>query len=60
LRRQSVPSKAELIRTGQADPLDEQRFSVTTSFIKNIPDEVFFLPLFTVQCIAGFVTGEDL
>jgi lysine 2,3-aminomutase len=46
LRRQSVPSKAELIRTGQADPLDEQRFSVTTSFIKKYPGRGVFLATF--------------
>jgi lysine 2,3-aminomutase len=46
LRRQSVPSKAELIRTGQVDPLDEQRFLVTASFIKKYPGRGVFLATF--------------
>lgn len=48
LRKQSVPSKAELIGVGQVDPLGEQRFSATPSFVRKYPDRgVFFA---TFQC----------
>jgi len=43
LRKQSVPSKDELLSTGHIDPLDEQRFLVTPSFIKKYPNRGVFL-----------------
>jgi lysine 2,3-aminomutase len=43
LKRQSVPSKDEFVRTGQVDPLDEHRFLVTPSFLKKYPGRGVFL-----------------
>lgn len=48
LRRQSVPSEAELVPTGHNDPLDEQKFSITPSFLKKYPGRGVFLA--TSQC----------
>jgi len=48
LRRQSVPSEAELLSTGQDDPLDEQNYFITPSFIKKYPGRGVFLA--TSQC----------
>jgi len=43
LRRQSIPSKDELVQTGYGDPLNEHRFSITPSFIKKYPGRGVFL-----------------
>jgi lysine 2,3-aminomutase len=48
LRRQSVPSEEELATTGQDDPLDEENYFVTPSFIKKYPGRGVFLA--TAQC----------
>ena len=48
LRRQSVPSEEEFVLTGQDDPLDEQNYFVTPSFIKKYPGRGVFLA--TSQC----------
>jgi lysine 2,3-aminomutase len=48
LRRQAVPTEAELTCTGRDDPLDEQRYLVTPSLIKKYPGRAVFLA--TSQC----------
>jgi lysine 2,3-aminomutase len=48
LRRQSVPSEDELVRTGQDDPLDEQNYFKTPSFLKKYSGRGVFLA--TSQC----------
>jgi lysine 2,3-aminomutase len=60
LRRQSVPSKAELIRTGQVDPLDEQRFLVTASFIRKYPGRGVFLATFHCAMYCRFCNRRRL
>jgi lysine 2,3-aminomutase len=48
LKRQSVPSEEELVAAGQDDPLDEENYFVTPSFIKKYPGRGVFLA--TAQC----------
>jgi lysine 2,3-aminomutase len=54
LRRQSIPSKTELVRTGHGDPLDEQRFLITPSFIKKYPKRGVFLATSTCAMYCRF------
>jgi lysine 2,3-aminomutase len=60
LRRQSVPSKAELAGTGHIDPLDEQRFSITASFLKKYPGRGVFLAGSTCAMYCRFCNRRRL
>ena len=60
LRRQSVPSQAELAGTGHVDPLDEQRFSITASFLKKYPGRGVFLAGSTCAMYCRFCNRRRL
>jgi len=54
LRKQSVPSKDELVRSGSVDPLEEQSFLITPSFIKKYPKRGVFLATSTCAMYCRF------
>ncbi len=60
LRRQSVPSKDELVRSGHADPLEEQNFLITPSFIKKYPKRGVFLATSTCAMYCRFCNRRRL
>ena len=54
LRKQAIPSKNELVRSGHVDPLDEQNFLITPSFIKKYPGRGVFLATSTCAMYCRF------